>query len=104
MTNDETVEPGIAEQIKARVRQADQERITKRAEAAAAVAVKLQKRDDLSVRIAALDKELSGLISAATTDLMTAKELANFVGVKPTDLLSGSPRRASRERRVTAPD
>ena len=84
------------------MRQADQERIAQRADAAAAVALKLQERAELSGRLIALERELTDLVAAATTTLMTDKELADFVGVKPAELVTKSVRRAPRKRRVTA--
>lgn len=92
----------LAEQIRARVRQADQELIAKRADAAAAVGAKLQERTDVADRLLQIDKDLAALVSAATNELMTARELAAFLEVKPSDLPASPTRRASRKRRAAA--
>lgn len=93
----------LADQIKARVRAADQERIARRADAAAAVATALSERDDLVRQLAQAEAKLSDQIAAATKELMTTKELAEFIGVKFADL-PGAPRRGGRKRRVTTPE
>lgn len=90
---------GIAEQIKERVRQADHDRITKRADAAAAVATKLAERAELMKQVSTADNELASLVTQATAELMTETELADFVGVKPTELAIKQTRRAPRKRR-----
>lgn len=94
----------LADRIKQRVHQADQERIAARADAAASVATKLAKRTDLMKQLADVETALSTLVSQATAELMTEKELAEFVGVKPSELGIRTTRRAPRKRRVTAPE
>lgn len=93
--NDRTAD--LAEQVKARVRAADQERIGRRAAAAAEVAAKLREQGELRRRLAEVEKDLTALVKKATAELMTAKELAEFVGVKPVELTAGTIRRAPRK-------
>lgn len=101
MTEQIVTSTNLAEQIKERVRRADQERITKRADAAAAVAAKLHERDRLAQQLAEADRELAALVTDATNDLMTAQELAEFIGVKRTDFPIKQTKKAPRKRRVT---
>ena len=92
----------IAAQIKERVRQADQARIAKRAEAAAEVASKLHERDQIRAQLQTVENDLDRLVASATTDLLSTKELAEFIGVKPADLTT-KPRRAPRAKRAARP-
>lgn len=101
MTEQTEATTSLAEQIKERVRRADAERITRRADAAAAVAAKAHERDQLAQQLADVERELKTLVSAATNELMTAQELAEFIGVKLTELPVNQSRKAPRKRRVT---
>lgn len=102
MTEQVEATKNLADQIKERVRRADEDRIAKRADAAAAVAAKLQEREQLAKRLTDIDAELTTLVAHATNDLMAAAELADFVGVKLADLPVKATRRAPRKRRTTA--
>ena len=66
-----------AEEIRARVKRADEQRITTRANAAARVGEITDERDELVGKLAELDKALGAAISDALT-VMTTDELAQF--------------------------
>ncbi|MGH3426949.1 MAG: hypothetical protein ACRDQZ_05190, partial [Mycobacteriales bacterium] len=68
-----------AEEIRARVKRADEQRIATRADSAARVGEVANERDELLAKLAELDKNLSTAVSDALT-VMTADELAQFTG------------------------
>ncbi|MGH3809107.1 MAG: hypothetical protein ACRDRU_21285 [Pseudonocardiaceae bacterium] len=109
-----------AEEIRARVKRADEQRIATRADSAARVGEIANERDELLAKLAELDKNLSTAVSDALT-VMTADELAQFTGRQHREIdewTTGgksssrrrptpnrpdrSPRRSSRTARPTA--
>lgn len=92
-----------AEEIRARVKRVDEQRIATRANAAARVGEIAEERDELVGKLAGLTKDLGAAVSDALT-VMTAEELAQFTGRPHRDIdewsADGKPK--SSRRRPTA--
>ena len=89
-----------AEEIRARVKRADEQRIATRANAAARVGEIAEERDELVGKLAGLTKDLGAAVSDALR-VMTAEELAEFTGRQHRDIdewTAGDKPRNSRRR------
>jgi hypothetical protein len=74
-----------AEEIRARVEAADKDRIRARADAAARIAVYVEKRAQVRAQLAEIDAAITaGLADAAA--IMTVAELSTFTGISETEL------------------
>lgn len=87
-----------AAEVRARVARADQQRIAKRAAAAAAVHELAQRRDVMQAQLAAIDRELGAAVRSAEA-VLTVAELSTFVGRSQRELAEWAqlaPRRRGR--------
>ena len=90
-----------AEEIRARVEEADKARISQRADAAARVAESVRRRAELAAALAEQDAVVAGALADARS-LLTDDELVEFTGLSPADLPDRSTkggRRGSRGAR-----
>ncbi|MGH3809256.1 MAG: hypothetical protein ACRDRU_22075 [Pseudonocardiaceae bacterium] len=92
-----------AEEIRERVKRADEQRIATRADAAARVGEIANKRDELRAKLAELDKALSSAVSDALT-VMTADELAQFTGRQHREIDEWTTGGKSSSRRRSTPN
>lgn len=93
-----------ADEIRKRVQRADQDRMEARATAAAEVAGKREERTRLVEQLAQVDRELAQSVASAE-QLMTRKELSDFVNVKRTEIdgwVAGGRTRSGRRRPSTS--
>lgn len=95
---------GSAEEIRARVKQADEQRIATRANAAARVGEIAEQRDEVVSTLAELDKALGTAVSDALT-VMSADELAQFTARprREVEEWSAGTKSNSRRRPTTSP-
>lgn len=94
-----------AEEIRARVEEADKARISQRADAAARVAESVRRRAELAAALAEQDAVVAGALADARA-LLTDDELVEFTGLSPADLpdrSAKSGRRGSRGARKASP-
>lgn len=77
-----------ADEIRARVKQADEARIESRAERAATVALVHNQRAELLAQLSEVDAELKKSVRAAV-EVMTLDELVEFSGVPRADVRGG---------------
>ncbi|MGH8919021.1 MAG: hypothetical protein ACRD0H_11975 [Actinomycetes bacterium] len=92
-----------AEEIRARVKRADEQRIATRADSAARVGEVANERDELLAKLAELDKALGAAVSDALT-VMTADELAQFTGRQHREIDEWTTGGKSSSRRRPAPN
>lgn len=86
-----------ADEIRQRVEQADHDRMAARQNAAADVAGKLDHRQQLRAQLEQAERDLAQSVSTAE-QVMTWKELASFLDVKPTDVEQWATAGGSRAR------
>ena len=87
-----------AAEVRARVARADQQRIARRAEAAAVVHELARRRDVVQAELAAIDRELGAAVRSAEA-LLSLAELSVFLGRSPREVAEWAqlaPRRRGR--------
>lgn len=78
-----------ADEVRARVEAADKERIQARADAAAKIAVNIDKRSKVRAELAEIDAAITAGLAEATA-IMTLAELSAFTSIAVADLTPGT--------------